>query len=323
MIDGEWGRSDRRPSQGTMKLAVSVIVPTKNEEQNIEACLRSVGWADEVFIVDSQSTDRTVEIARRMGSKVVQFSYNGSWPKKKNWSLENLPFRNEWVLILDADERITPALRDEMAEAIKDVHYDGYHINRRFIFLGRWIKHCGWYPNWNLRLFKHRLGRYEFLGPGTDETRTGDNEVHEHVVIRGEVGYLKNDMVHEDFRDLFHWLERHNRYSSWEARVYHNLRGDQSLTTIGSSFFGGPLQRRRFFKRIFIRLPFRPLIKFMLMYVFKLGFLDGKAGYYFCRLHSHHEFAIKAKRYELSLQERDPRVEGRGLKRAGGVLERR
>jgi glycosyltransferase involved in cell wall biosynthesis len=309
-----------------MKLPISVIIPAKNEEQNIEACLKSVGWADEVFLVDSQSADRTVEIAERFGARVVQFHYGGSWPKKKNWSLENLPFRNEWILILDADERITPELRDEMAEAIKDPKYDGYYINRRVIFLGRWLRHCGWYPNWNLRLFKHKLGRYEFLGQGTDDTRTGDNEVHEHVLLEGPAGYLNNDMLHEDFRDLFHWFERHNRYSSWEARVHQNLRVDNSLRTIGAAFFGGPLQRRRFIKQIYIRLPFRPAIKFIGMYFFKLGFLDGKAGYYFCRLHSHYEFNIKAKRYELGLlakrardEEEISRVGAQSLKRSAGV----
>ena len=286
-----------------MAINISVIVPAKNEEANIEACLHSVAWADEVFVVDSQSTDRTAEIAKQMGAKVAQFHYDGRWPKKKNWALDNLPFRNEWIFIIDADERVTPELRDEMAEMIKNDAMAGYYINRKFIFLGRWIKHCGWYPNWNLRLFKHRLGRYEFLGQGTDDTRTGDNEVHEHVLLRGAAGYSKHDLLHEDYRDLFHWLERHNRYSSWEASVYGNLRTDETLETIGPSFLGGPLQRRRFFKKVWVRLPFRPALKFIAMYVLKLGFLDGMAGYYFCRLHSHHEFNIKAKQFELRRRE--------------------
>lgn len=290
-----------------MKLPISVIVPVKNEELNIEACLRSVEWADEIFVVDSQSTDRTAEIAQRAGAQVVQFYYNGSWPKKKNWALANLPFRNEWVFIIDADERVPPELRDEMAGVVRGGGHDGYYINRKFIFLGRWIKHCGWYPNWNLRLFKHRLGRYEFLGEGSDDTRTGDNEVHEHVVLQGTAGYSKHDMLHEDYRDLFHWVERHNRYSSWEAKVYRNLRDDDSLKTIGNSLRGEPLQRRRAIKKIWVQLPLRPTLKFFIMYVLKLGFLDGAAGYYFCRLHSHHEFTIKAKQYELGLQEKAAR----------------
>jgi glycosyltransferase involved in cell wall biosynthesis len=282
-----------------MTLAISVIVPVKDEEANLEACLQSVAWADEVFVVDSQSTDRTVEIAEQLGAKVVQFHYQGTWPKKKNWALENLPLRNEWIFIIDADERVTPELRDEMAEMIESEKMSGFYINRKFMFLGRWIKHCGWYPNWNLRLFKHRLGRYEFLGAGSDDLRTGDNEVHEHVLLKGAAGYSRQNLLHEDYRDLFHWLARHNRYSSWEASVYGNLRTDDSLETIDPTFSGGPLQRRRFLKKIFVRMPFRPTLKFIAMYVLKLGFLDGLPGYYFCRLHSHHEFNIQAKEFEL------------------------
>jgi len=287
-----------------MSLPISVLIPVKNEETNLAACLRSVAWADEVFVVDSQSTDDTIRIAERLGANIVQFYYRGSWPKKKNWALSHLPFRNEWILILDADERITRDLRDEMAEAIQRSGYDGYFINRKFIFLGRWIKHCGWYPSWNLRLFKHKLGRYEYLGAGTEDIRSGDNEVHEHVIIQGKAGYLRHDMLHEDFRDLFHWIERHNRYSSWEAKVYQHLRTAAFPKTLKTNLFGEPLQRKRFLKRLWIYVPCKPFIKFVVMYVFMLGFLDGKAGYYFCRLHSHHEFNIQAKQYEVRFQNR-------------------
>jgi glycosyltransferase involved in cell wall biosynthesis len=284
-----------------MKIRVSVLVPAKNEEANIEACLRSVEWADEVFVVDSGSTDRTAQMAQSLGAKLVQFHYNGKWPKKKNWSLENLPFRNPWVLIVDADERITPELRDEIAIAIRPPEMDGYYLNRKFMFLGRWIRHCGWYPSWNLRLFKHELGRYEFVGEGTDDSRTGDNEVHEHVVLRGQVGYLKQDMLHEDYRDLFHWIERHNRYSSWEVRFYASLKSNAPKV---DSHLAPSLQRKRFLRKIWVRLPFRPTLKFLGMYFLRLGFLDGRAGYYFCRLHAHHEFNISVKQYELMKQRR-------------------
>jgi len=285
------------------KLPISVIIPVKEEEENIETCLNSVRWANEIFVVDSQSKDRTAEIAERMGARVIQFYYNGEWPKKKNWSLENLPFQNEWILILDADERISPELRDEVAETIKNTDYHGYYINRRFIFLKRWIKHCGWYPSWNLRLFKHKEGRYECLGEGTAAPQTGDNEVHEHIILRGKAGYLKNDMIHEDVRDLLHWIERHNRYSTWEARVYKNMRSKRSEQDIKGAFWVGPIERKRLLKKVWVHLPFRPTIKFIMMYIFRLGFLDGKPGYYFCRLHSHHEFNIKAKQYELKLSQ--------------------
>ncbi|MBD1904382.1 glycosyltransferase family 2 protein [Funiculus sociatus GB2-A5] len=281
------------------KLPVSVLIPAKNEQANLPACLESVARADEVFVVDSQSSDRSIEISESYGANVVQFHFNGRWPKKKNWALDNLPFRNDWVLIVDCDERITPELWDEIATAIQNPEYEGYYLNRKVFFLGKWIQHGGRYPDWNLRLFKHKNGRYENLG--TEEIRnTGDNEVHEHVVLPGSVGYLKNDMLHIDFRDVFHWLERHNRYSNWEARVYLNiLTGKDESGTIGANLFGDAVQRKRFLKKVWVRLPFKPLIRFILIYFIQLGFLDGKPGYIYARLMSQYEYQIGIKLYEL------------------------
>ncbi|HEY9864997.1 MAG TPA: glycosyltransferase family 2 protein [Candidatus Obscuribacterales bacterium] len=282
------------------KLPISVLIPARNEQSNLPACLASVARADEIFVVDSQSSDRSVEIAEDYGAKVVQFYFKGGWPKKKNWSLETLPFKNEWVLIVDCDERITPESWDEIAEVIKNPDYTGYYINRRVFFLGTWVRHGGKYPDWNLRLFKHKLGRYENLNT-EDVPNTGDNEVHEHVVMSsGQVGYLKNDMLHEDFRDLFHWIERHNRYSNWEARVYYNtLMGTDDSKTIGADLFGDSVQRKRFLKKIWVRLPFKPLLRFIIFYIIRLGFLDGKAGYIYGRLLSQYEYQIGVKLFEL------------------------
>ncbi|MBW4478698.1 MAG: glycosyltransferase family 2 protein [Tolypothrix brevis GSE-NOS-MK-07-07A] len=281
------------------KIPVSVLIPAKNEQVNLPACLASVAVADEVFVVDSQSTDKSEEIIKSYGANLVQFHFNGRWPKKKNWSLENLTFRNEWVLIVDCDERIIPELWDEIAQAIQNDEHDGYYLNRRVFFLGKWIRHGGKYPDWNLRLFKHAKGRYENLNT-EDIPNTGDNEVHEHVILPGKVGYLKNDMLHEDFRDLFHWLERHNRYSNWEARVYLNiLTGKNDSDTISANLFGDAVQRKRFLKKIWVRLPFKPLLRFILFYIIQRGFLDGKAGYTYARLLSQYEYQIGVKLYEL------------------------
>ncbi|MEO0969509.1 MAG: glycosyltransferase family 2 protein [Cyanobacteria bacterium J06639_18] len=281
------------------KIPISVLIPAKNEEANLPACLESLQKADEIFVVDSQSDDKSIEICESYGAKVVQFHFNGRWPKKKNWSLENIEFRNEWVLIVDCDERITPELWQEIAYSIKNPEFNGYYLNRRVFFLGKWIRFGGKYPDWNLRLFKHKLGRYENLN--TEDIRnTGDNEVHEHVILNGKVGYLKNDMLHEDFRDLYHWLARHNRYSNWEARVYYNLltgKGDSG--TIGASLFGDAVQRKRFLKKIWVRLPFKPLLRFILFYILQGGFLDGKAGYIYGRLLSQYEYQIGVKLFEL------------------------
>ncbi|WP_424099302.1 glycosyltransferase family 2 protein [Moorena producens] len=281
------------------KLPVSVLIPAKNEEANLPACLESVNRADEVFVVDSQSSDRSIEIVEEYGANIVQFYFDGFWPKKKNWSLENIEFRNQWVLIVDCDERITPELWDEIAVAIENPDYNGYYINRRVFFLGKWIRFGGKYPDWNLRLFKHEKGRYENLKT-EGIPNTGDNEVHEHVVLHGKAGYLENDMLHIDFKDIYHWLERHNRYSNWEARVYLNLlTGKDDSGTIGGNLFGDAVQRKRFLKKIWVRLPFKPLLRFILFYFIQLGFLDGKAGYIYGRLLSQYEYQIGVKLYEL------------------------
>ncbi|KKJ00680.1 glycosyltransferase family 2 protein [Prochlorothrix hollandica] len=281
------------------KIPVSVLIPAKNEEKNLPACLNSVACADEIFMVDSHSDDRSVAIAQDYGAQVVQFAFNGHWPKKKNWALENLPFRNPWVLIVDCDERITPELWQDIDRAIQSPDYSGYYLNRRVFFLGRWIRHGGRYPDWNLRLFRHAQGRYENLDT-SDTPNTGDNEVHEHVILDGKVGYLKHDMLHEDFRDIFQWLARHNRYSNWEARVYYNvLRGQGNRGTIGAKLLGDAVQRKRFLKRIWVRLPFKPLLRFVVIYILQLGFLDGRAGFIYACLMSQYEYNIGVKLYEL------------------------
>jgi glycosyltransferase involved in cell wall biosynthesis len=292
------------------KLPLSVIIPVKNEERNIAACLESVKWADEVWVVDSHSSDGTIEVARRYTDKIAQFEYAGGFPKKKNWALQNLPFKHEWILLLDADERVTPELQEEISGVLHRANHpeqgtpiDGYYVNRKLIFLGRWIKHCGWYPSWNMRLFKHRLGRYEKLG-AEDVENAGDVEVHEHVVLDGRAEYLKYDLLHEDFKSIYHFIERHNRYSNWEARVYHNLATNTGASNgIRASFFGSPLERKRFIKQLWTRAPFRPAIRFLWMYFLRLGFLDGRPGLIFCMLMSMHEGVIAAKIYERRLND--------------------
>ncbi|MCI0660976.1 MAG: glycosyltransferase family 2 protein [Acidobacteria bacterium] len=292
------------------RLPVSVIVPVKNEERNIRACLESVVWADEIWVVDSHSFDNTVEIASSFTDRIVQFDYSGGYPKKKNWALANLPFENEWVLIVDADERVPLELEAEIREVMNHPNeVDGYYINRKLIFLNRWIKHCGWYPSWNLRLFKHRLGRYERLD--TEEVeQTGDVEAHEHIVLDGRAAYLENNLIHEDFKSIYHFIERHNRYSNWDARVYHNLaHGRDGSHSIGYSLFGSPVERKRFIKRFWAQLPLRPLMRFIWMYLIKLGILDGRPGLIFCTLMTMHEAVISAKIYEYD--KRRERVEER------------
>ena len=292
------------------RVPVSVIVPIKNEAANLPRCLASVKWADEILVVDSASTDGSIAIAQQHGAKVVQFEFNGTWPKKKNWALENLPFRNEWVFVLDADEVLPPEAETEFAQAIADGgDIAGYWINRRFMFMGRWLRHA-YYPNWNLRLFRHALGRYEKL---TDApTNSGDNEVHEHVLLNGGTAKLKVEIDHYAFPSIDIFVEKHNRYSNWEAGVAADTLLDSSSKKISSR----TVDRRRKLKTLSRQLPFRPLLRFLYVYVWQKGFLDGAEGYYFARLHGFYEFLSVAKTRELLKQQRNDRansMEGRPL----------
>jgi glycosyltransferase involved in cell wall biosynthesis len=273
----------------TSRVPVSIVVPIKNEAGNLARCLASVQWADEIFVVDSQSTDSSVQIAQQHGARVEQFQFNGTWPKKKNWALENLPFKNAWVFILDADEVLPAAAEKEFANAIANAgDIAGYWINRRFFFLGRWLRHA-YYPNWNLRLFRHSLGRYEKL---TDlQTDSGDNEVHEHVVVNGRTSRLRCEMDHYAFPSVDVFIEKHNRYSNWEARVAAEGKGGEALAH-------EHVDLKRSLKTVARRLPFRPLLRFLYIYIWQKGFLDGREGYYFARLHATYEFLIAAKTYE-------------------------
>ena len=280
-----------------MKVPVAILIPIRNEAANLPRCLASVAWADEIFVVDSKSGDGSQAIAEEQGATVVQFPFNGTWPKKKNWSLENLPFRNEWVFILDADEVLPPECEAEFRAIVTNAREPrrGYWINRRFMFMGQWLKHA-YYPNWNLRLFKHRLGRYEKL-TGAD-TQSGDNEVHEHIVVQGSTGQLKAEMDHYAFPSVEVFVEKHNRYSNWEARV----ALDQFLHGSGEQLQSGRVGMRRRLKQFSQRLPFRPLLRFLYVFIWQRGFLDGRAGYYFARLHGMYELLSVAKTHELKRQ---------------------
>jgi len=274
-----------------MSVPLSVVIPTKNEEHNLERCLRSVSWAREVFVVDSQSVDQTAQIAEKFGARVVQFRYSGGWPKKKNWALETLPFTSEWVLLLDADEVLMPGGRKEIDSVIQAPSpMAGYWINRHFIFLGKRLRHS-YYPNWNLRLFKHAIGRFEKLVDG--ETASGDVEIHEHVVVQGPTGRLRTELQHYAFPSVESFIEKHNRYSNWEAHF--QLESNLPRTALQNERVG----LRRKLKRLSHRLPLRPLLRFLYIYFWQRGFLDGREGYYFAQLHACYEWMSVIKAYEL------------------------
>ena len=192
------------------------------------------------------------------------------------------------MFILDADERITPALAAEIAAVVAAPAADGYYVNRRFWFLDGWLNHCGYYPSWNLRLFRHRLGRYEQAGAA--DAGSGDNEVHEHVVLAGPTARLRHAMEHYAFPTIAIWVEKHNRYSNWEAH---------QPAASGAAALDPALARKRRLKGLAARAPFRPTLRFLYHYVLRAGWLDGYRGYVFCRLMAFYEFLSVAKAAEL------------------------
>jgi glycosyltransferase involved in cell wall biosynthesis len=289
---------DRRIS----RVPVSVIVPVRNEAENLKRCLPALAWADEVFVVDSASTDETAAVAESFGARVVQFRFNGVYPKKKNWSLENLPFRNEWVLIVDADEVVVPELADEIAERIATDEADGYYLNMKYFFLGKRIRRCGYAEAWNLRLFKHRLGRYE-RAPAAPGSTAGDNEAHEHVELAGRVLRLKNELDHFAYPTISSWIEKHDRYSTWEAERRERFLRDPIPKSIGRG-----KRFKRMLKKVYLRTPCAPLIRFIYAYIIRLGFLDGVPGLAFCSLLAFYDFLCRVKYYERRLAEK--RAEG-------------
>jgi glycosyltransferase involved in cell wall biosynthesis len=280
------------PSANRSKAPVSVLVPVKNEADNLRRCLPALAWADEVFVVDSQSTDDTARVAAEHGATVVQFLFNGVYPKKKNWALDNLPLRNEWVLIVDADEVVVPGLADEIVRRTAAGEADGFYLNMKYFFIGRRIKHCGYAEAWNLRLFKHRLGRYEKM-PVTPGANTGDNEAHEHVELDGRALRLRHELDHHAYPTIATWVEKHNRYAVWEAAMYERFLRERVPASIGP---GKRFKRR--LKRLYLRLPLRPLVRFLYAYVVRLGFLDGRPGLVFCTLLSFYDFLAWANVYE-------------------------
>ena len=247
---------------------ISVAIITKNEERNIRDCLESVRWADEVVVVDNGSTDDTLKICREYRARVYEEEWKG-YSGQKNSAIEKT--RNEWVLSLDADERITPELRQEIEAALQgNPSIDGYFIARKNFFLGRWIRYCGWYPDLNLRLFRKSRGRFR------------ERSVHEKVDLQGKAATLKNPLIHETYRSLSDFFQRMDRYSTLAAREMH----------------------REGRKYHFHDLHFRPPFTFLQMYFLRAGFLEGYFGFLLSSLYSFYNLAKYSKLKELEESEK-------------------
>jgi glycosyltransferase involved in cell wall biosynthesis len=283
-----------QPARPAHKLPVSVIVAARNEEKNLPRCLASLREVGEVYVIDSQSTDATPEIARTFGAKVVQFHYQGGWPKKRQWAMDNLAFEFDWILLVDADEVFSNELAKEIREAIQVSQANGYYISLRMYFLGR-VLHHGDASFQKLALFRRGKGQYECRLRDQDSSMA-DMEVHEHVVVDGPALRLKNPLIHHNVESLSRYIEKHDEYSNWEARVLLQGQGSEEMPP---ALFGTQAQRRRWLKKKLYALPGSPVLLFFYRYFLRLGFMDGVPGLIYCGFQAVQMFHTKAKIYEL------------------------
>jgi glycosyltransferase involved in cell wall biosynthesis len=276
-------------------LPISVIVPIRNEALNLARCLESLSGVREVYVIDSQSGDASAAIAESYGAKIVQFYYGGGWPKKRQWAMDTLPLAFDWILLLDADEVLTPELAEEIRIAIQDPEVNGYFIRLQLFFLGSILRH-GDARFWKLSLFRLGKGHFECRLKDQDASMA-DIEIHEHVVVEGRTVKLHNALVHHNIDSLSRYILKHNEYSNWEARVLARSEGDPQ--EIKANLFGNQAQRRRWLKQKLYRLPGSPVLLFLYRYMFRLGFLDGASGLIYCTFQAVQMFHSKAKIYEL------------------------
>jgi glycosyltransferase involved in cell wall biosynthesis len=267
---------------------ISILILTKNEEQDLASCLESVRWSDDIQVFDSYSADRTIEIARAASSRVTQRHFD-DWSSHQNWGLANIRFRHPWVLYVDADERVTPELAVSVQEAVRNPRDEvAFRVRRRDFWGDRWLKHVQ-ASSYYLRLFRPEKMRYERL-------------VNPVSIPDGPVGELDGYLDHYPFsKGMTHWLERHNSYSSLEAQQIVKNRSANQGFNLSQAFFCKDRNQRRFHqKELFYRMPARPLLKFLLLYVGKRGYLDGSAGFRYAVLQSIYEYMIVLKTRELT-----------------------
>lgn len=270
---------------------VSVIVLTYNEAVNIGPCLESLHWADDVIVLDSFSSDGTLQAATAARSDVRTFQNRfEDFGQQRNWALDNTGPRHEWILFLDADERTNPDCIAGLKRAMESGEpHAGYYLTCLNHFLGRPIPRCTMYPSWQLRLLRQGQVRYRKEGHGQRE------------VTDGSLGYVREPYDHYGFsKGIAHWIDRHNAYSTNEVELIHRLRREP--LALRDLFRRDSIQRRRCLKRLAARVGFRPLFRFLYMYFVRMGFLEGRAGLIFCLLRVAQEIHITAKLAEAEQQ---------------------
>ena len=291
-------------ANASAKLPVSVIVAARNEEKNLPRCLAALREVGEVYVIDSQSTDATPEIARTFGAKVVQFHYQGGWPKKRQWAMENLPFAYDWIFLVDADEALTPELAEEIRRAIQDPAFNGYYISLRMYFLGQSSasRRCQLLETLTLPPRQRSL-RMPPQRSGSVHGRHGSPRARRWP--RARRSRLEHPLIHHNVESLSHYIQKHDEYSNWEARVL--LQAESSRTELPPAFFGTQAQRRRWLKKKLFAVPGSPVLLFFYRYFLRLGFLDGVPGLIYCGFQAVQIFHTKAKIYELKTRMRTAR----------------
>jgi glycosyltransferase involved in cell wall biosynthesis len=263
------------PGEQGIPVALSVFVLTKNESSNLAQCLESLdGCCDDIHVVDSFSTDNTIEVAQEYGAIVVQHAFEGH-TRQRTWALQNLPFRHDWVIALDADHRVTPELREELKRVFAQPPGDvaGLFVKRRQIFRGRWIRHGGYYPKYMLKVFRHSAAYLD------------DHEFDYRFYVHGKTGELKHDILEANENEwrISFFIEKHNKFASELAAEEIKREGGRLPYLVRPSFFGNPDQRTLWLKLVWRHLPLyiRPFLMFFYRYWLRLGFLDGKEGFIF------------------------------------------
>lgn len=285
---------------------VSVLILTHNEEKNIRKCIESIlPLTSSIYIVDSDSDDRTVEIATELGAKVTTHRWT-NYADQLNWGLDHCDFKTDWLMRLDADEELTPKLvemlRVFLASPAPDV--TGIYVRRRVFFLGRWIKHGGYYPTWLLRVFRKGIGRCEALW------------MDEHIIVStGTTLHMRADIIDYNNKDLTFWTDKHNKYANREVLDILNKRGNShSESSLSASLTKSQAESRRWMKdRVYGHAPLfvRPFLYFFYRYFIRLGFLDGKEGLIFHFLQGFwYRFLVDAKLYEHDLNTRNQEKPG-------------
>ncbi len=263
---------------------ITAIILTYNEENNIRRCLSHLTWTDRIILVDSGSTDNTVEYAKEFGCDI----YYNPWPgfaEQRNWAIDHTDIKTQWVLFIDGDEEVTPAMQEEIVYTLKNTDFDAFYICYKVIFLGRWVKRSSDFPVWHPRIV--RTGYVRFRNAITSHGETWD--------VDGEAGYIRESYIHYSFsKGLSFWFEKHNRNSSMECDAFFTIK--KSVTEAICGILDRDKHKRHQALREFsYYLPFRPFFRFFYQLIIKGGFLDGPAGWTYCSLYLVYEIMISAK----------------------------